>query len=458
MTAIALGANAVWGGGPDGSKTSTTIAAPSASPPEEPTAPTDPPDPTDPTVPADATVDYTGTPTQTWRMSAADLMSGDPTAFVALASPDPLERPARQETVVVTAGTGSQSSIIGLDRATGTQSWRIDLEPSTAATCKILGTGASTVCVIAGSDSVDGTYRVLTLDSGTGAVQGEDTVGFLPFTVTELDGDLVLAGSTISTGALHATRGTPVDLDARWHASSPDGYVPATEYFGGFVVSDDMGWSYVSGATMKVDLGTGEAESTPSSSGTDSGPWPGGTLLESADLGTDAPHVTVTAPGGVPFTADGRAWTRLGASDVMASVVGVGDTAFDPQTGAARWSAVSDPAALWTSYTAVDDLVLQQTWWEESVMLSAFDTLTGELRWTSGTRSSWLLTRAGEALLADTSFGIEALHLTTGEALWALDYTDLVTGDSYMYAAAHSIAGTSMVTTFDRLVTGYNFD
>ena len=142
----------------------------------------------------------------------------------------------------------------------------------------------------------------------------------------------------------------------------------------------------------------------------------------------------------------------------MESFVGVGDTAYDPRSGAALWSMTGEPTALSTSYLAVDDLVLQQTWWEESVTLKAVDALTGEPRWTNGTRSAWLFSRAGDVLLADTSYGIEAIDLTTGEDAWTVDYTDLVTEDSFLYRAEHSIAGSSLVTTFDRLVTGYTFD
>ena len=74
-----------------------------------------PPDP-DPPPPE---IDYADTPAQAWRVSAADLMSGAPLTFVALAAPDPLDEPTLSNTVVVTTGTGSAAAVIGLDRWTG---------------------------------------------------------------------------------------------------------------------------------------------------------------------------------------------------------------------------------------------------------------------------------------------------------------------------------------------------
>lgn len=449
MTAIALGAYAVWGGEPS-TKTSTPIASPSAVASEKPTEPADPPATTDPAV------DYTVTPTQIWQVSAADLMSGDTTASVALSSPDPLQRPTRQDSVVVSAATSDKTSVFGLDRETGEVVWETTISPSAPVRCHTLGEGTSTVCVTPSEAGAD-TYSVATFDSATGEVQGEDTVAFTPLTVTEVDGDIIVAGHSAATGALHTTRGTPTDLEARWHATSGDGYVPATEEYGGFVVSEGSGWSSVSGATMIVDLTTGEAESLTAASGQVSSPWPGGAVLFSEPQASDVTLTTVTAPNATPFTAEGGAWSRLGASDVMEMFVGIGDAAYDPLTGDQLWSAVTDPSALDTSYLAVDDLVLQQTWWEESVTISAVEALTGAPRWSSGTRSAWILSRAGDALVADTSFGLEALHLITGEKAWELDYTSLVTGDPYLSAAEHSIAGASLVTTFGTLVTGYTF-
>lgn len=455
VTAIALGAYAVWGGGPD-STAATPITSPSEIASADPT--TDPVGPPTTTDPVDPVVDYTVTPTQTWQVRAAELMSGDATATIVLASPDPLARPTRQDAVVVSAATSDATSVFGLDRESGEVVWETVISPSAPVRCHALGAGASTVCVTPRSEAGADTYSVATFDSTTGEVQGEDTVDFKPFTVTEVDGDIVLAGHSAAKGALHTTRGTPSDLEARWHATSGDGYVPATEEYGGFTVSDGTGWSSVSGATMIVDLTTGEADSLTGASGQASSPWPGGTVLFSEPQADDVPLTTVTTPGATPFTVEGGAWAHLGASDAMEKVVGIGDAAYDLVTGDQLWSAVTDPSALTTSFLAVDDLVLQQTWWEESVTISAFDALTGAPRWSSGTRSAWLFSRAGDALIADTSYGLEALNLITGERAWDLDYTSLVTGDPYLSAAEHSIAGASLVTTFGTLVTGYTFD
>lgn len=449
VTAIALGATAVWGGGPHGSKTSTTIAAPDASPSEEPTEPTETDEPSEPTT------DYTVTPTQTWRVTASDLMAGDQTAYAALAAPDPLDRPTVQDVVVVTVGTQTLSSIIGLDRETGDEVWRTDLDTSTA--CQTLGTGSSTMCLDSSNAAADGTYRVLTVDTASGAVEGEDTIGFLPFTATEIDGELILSGSD-PTGTLHTTCGTSTDLDARWHATSDEGYVAATDYSSGFAVSDGTIWSSIGGATMVVDLSTGDAESMSAASGLSSAPWPGGFVLEFAGLTLGAPSTTVTAPGGTPFTEDGYGWSRLGASTEMESVVGIGVAAYDPENGTELWSATPDPTALGTSFTAVDDLAIEKTWWEESITLTARDLRTGEERWQSSIRSGSQRTREGDTLLADSSYGIEALHLDTGERLWELDYTDLMTTDASTYTTVHTIAGASLVMTFDDLITGYTFE
>ena len=454
VTAIALGVDAFWGSETESPTTSTT-PGPSPAPPKDPSPS---PEPVDPTSPAGPVVDYTAEPAQVWQVSAPDLMSGDPNTLVALAAPDPLDRPNGQDTVVVTVETGSAAAVVGLDRDTGAVSWRVELAGSVSVDCHVLGTGASTVCVT-GTDSLEAElWDVVTFESSTGDVQGRDSITFKPTTVTEIDGDIVVAGSTLRTGALQMTRGAPDNLDARWQASSEDGYVPATEYYGGFVMSEGSGWSYVSGATMVVDLATGEAESLSAASGQTSAPWPGGIMLESTTEADESVAVTVTPPDAAPFTVTGHVWARLGTSDAMEQFVGAGDTAYDARTGAELWSATPDPEALWTSYTAVDDLVLHQTWWEESVMVTAVDAVTGEQRWRNGTRSAVLLSRTGDVLLADTSFGIEALHLSTGERLWAVDYTDLMTEDSFTYAVAHSIADRSLVTTFDRLVTGYTFD
>ncbi|WP_066460718.1 hypothetical protein [Sanguibacter suarezii] len=465
VTAIALGADAYWGGEAENPVAASTPDPSPALTQEPPSSP----EPVDPTAPAGPTVDYTTEPTQVWQVSAPDLMSGDPMTLVALAAGDPLDRPNSQDTVVVTVEAGSAAAVVGLDRDSGAVSWRTDLAGSVSVDCHVVGTGASTVCVT-GTDLLDSeTWDVATFETSTGTVQGRDSVTFKPVTVTEINGDLVLAGSALLTGALHMTRGTPDDLDARWQTSSENGYVPATEYYGGFLVDEGTAWSYVSGATMIVDLATGQGESLSAASKQTSAPWPGGTLLESVtEVDENAPEptaevdetvtVTVTPSGAAPFTAAGNAWARLGSSDVMEAFAGVGDAAYDSRTGVELWSATPDPEALWTSYTAVDDLVLHQTWWEESVTIAAVDALTGEPRWTSGTRSALLLSRTGDALLADTSFGIEALHLGTGETVWSLDYTDLMTQESYTYAAAHSVAGESLVTTFDQLVTGYAFD
>ena len=92
------------------------------------------------------------------------------------------------------------------------------------------------------------------------------------------------------------------------------------------------------------------------------------------------------------------------------------------------------------------------------MLFRSVDSRTGAQRWTNETRSPALLSRVDDVLLADTSFGIEALSLSTGEDLWEVDYTDLMTEDSSTSAVAHSIAGRSLVTTFDRFVTGYIFD
>lgn len=412
-----------------------------------------PPDPN----PPPPEIDYAVTPAQAWQVSAADLMSGDPLAFVALAAPEPQNDPIIAQTVVVTTGTGSAAAVIGLDRWTGDVTWRTEVAGATSVDCHVLGTGHVTVCVASDDDDAE-IYDVVTFSTSTGEAEGQDSITFKPRTVTEIDGDIVLAGSSLITGALHMTRGTPTDLDGLWHASSGDGYVPATEYYGGFVMSEGTAWCYVSGATMAVNLSSGDAQSVPAVSGQTSAPWPRSTVLTSTTQEDETTTtVTGTTPGATPFAVEGRPWARLGSSDVMKSFVGIGDTAYDPRTGVELWSADSDPAAPWTSYTAVDDLVLQQTWWEESVAMLAVDAQTGAQRWTNETRSPVLLSRVDDVLLADTSFGIEALRLSTGEDLWAVDYTDLMAEGSSTYAVAHSIAGRSLVTTFDRLVTGYIF-
>lgn len=452
VTAIALGAGSLWGGDPGDAAASPTVV-PSATTTQESSLSPEPIDP----APTDQTVDHTVAPRQTWQVSAIDLMGGDPTAWVALAAPDPLGRPAVQDMVVVTVGAGDKAAVVGLDWATGDVRWWTELAGSTSVDCHVLGTGASTLCV-ATNDYLDGeTYSVATFETSTGEPQGHDEITFKPAAVTELEGDIILAGSTVLTGALSMTRGTPTDIDAGWQVSSDSGYVPATAYEGGFLVSEGTGWSYVSGATMVVDLATGEAESMSAESGRSSAPWPGGTVLASTTAADGSVVVTATVPGTASFTAAGRAWSRLGSSDAMESFVGIGDTAYDPRSGAALWSVAADPTALSTNYTALDDVVLQQTWWEESVSLTAVDALTGAQRWTSGTRSAWLFSRAGDVLLADTSYGIEAVDLTSGEKSWSVDYTDLITGDSSMYRAAHSISGPSLVTTFDQTIAGYTF-
>ena len=457
VTALALGAYAVWSQAPDDTPpaASTTPSATDPTAPPPSADPTDPPTSTGPTAPA---TDYTVSPSQTWQVSAADLMAGDPAAIVELAVPDPLGRPATQDTVVVTASTASTSSVIGLDRESGAEVWRVEVVPAGAASCHVLGTGASTVCVSSGASAGAEDYSVVTLETSTGTALGQDSVDFKPATVAEIDGDVVLAGSSLLTGALVTTRGTPDDVAARWTASSDAGYVPATEYYGGFVVDEGIAWSYVAGATMVVDLSTGDARSLSAASGEISTPWPGGTVMDYSTVSTDPAVVTVTTPGASQFTAQGYPWAWLGSSSTMTSFVGIGNTAYDARTGTPLWSMTADPAALSTTYTAVDDLVLQQTWWEESVSLTAVDALTGTQRWTGSTRSAWHFSQAGDVLLADTSYGIEAVDLATGAEPWMLDYTDLVTGDSTMYQAVHSIAGPSLVTTFGETVTGYSFD
>ena len=453
VTVLALGADALWRGGAEGAKTSTAISSSTMT--EEP--PSSPP-PADPTPPADLDVDYTVEPALAWQVSATTLMSGAPEATVVLAAPDPLDRPNHQETVVVTVETGTASAVMGLDRATGSVTWQVDLADKTSVDCHVLGAGASTVCVATDEHLDAESYLVLTLETSTGDSQGADNITFKPWTVTEVDDDIVLAGNALLTGALHMTRGTASDVDARWQASSADGYVPPTGYYGGFRVSESTAWSYVSGATMIVDLATGQAESMSAESGQLSEPWPGGTILDSTTQADGSGVVTATPPDAAPFLGDGHAWARLGSSKEMETYVGIGDTAHDLVTGVGLWSGVPDPTALATTYTAVDDLVLQQTWWEESVSLLALDARTGLPRWSSGTRSAMLLSRVDDVLITDTSFGIEALDLSTGRNLWAVDYTDLMTQDPYTYTVEHSIAGPSLVTTFDRTVTGYSFD
>ena len=155
-----------------------------------------PPDP-DPPPPE---IDYADTPAQAWRVSAADLMSGAPLTFVALAAPDPLDEPTLSNTVVVTTGTGSAAAVIGLDRWTGDVAWRIEVAGATSVDCHVLGTGHSTVCVATHDDLDAELYDVVTLSTSTGEAEGQDSTTFKPRTVTEMDGDVVLAGSSLLTG------------------------------------------------------------------------------------------------------------------------------------------------------------------------------------------------------------------------------------------------------------------
>lgn len=401
-------------------------------------------------------------PVATWETSAADLM-GTAESGVTVAAPDPAGRDNLASVVVLAAWGGDSSAAIGLDRATGTQVWRQDFPGVRQTACHVLGDGRRTACTVQVAEgSVE--HRVVTLDTATGEILGDDTVAQTPRHVVAVSDDLVVAGSALDDGRLVMSRGTPADVERIWVAESPTGFVDATEYWGGYSTDEGRAAFEVSGSSMLVELATGDAQVGRADGEGLLQLWPGGattrTTVTDGDASTEGTATTTLArPDGTELTIPGFPWPRLGSGAVTQDVVGADDTAYDARTAAPLWTAPRRDDTLSTTYLVADDTVLQASWYEESAQLLGLDLRTGAEAWTASTRSYARSALHGRVLVLGSSWELSAIDLETGGSLWQLSYESDMAGDDFYYdnTVEHAVVGDALVTvSYDR-VRGYAF-
>lgn len=431
-----------------------STSAPASEPPT-PAPTTAGPAPVDPAI-------FESTPVPTWETSATDLM-GTPESGVTLAAPDPAGRENQAGVVVLAAWGGDSASLVGLDRATGAQVWRQDVPGVRQVACHVLGDGRRTACTVPVSEgSAD--HRVLTLDTATGDVLGDDTVPQTPRHVVAVSDDVVVAGSNVADGRLMMSRGTPDDVDRFWLAESQPGFVPATEYWGEFTTEEGRAAFEVSGSSMLVELATGDARLGTADGDGRLGLWPGGaatrTTVDGGDGTAEGVATTIlTRPDGTELTLAGVPWGRHGDGAGMVDVIGAGSVAYDARTADPLWTAPERTDVLSTTYLVVDDTVVQASWYEESAQLLALDLRTGAEAWTASARSYSTSALHGRVLVLGSYWELTAIDLETGESPWQLAYESDIAGDDFYWdnAVEHVVVGDALVTvSYDR-VRGYAF-
>lgn len=426
---------------------------------------TDPSSPDQPSPSPEAPVDpavYADVPQATWETSAEELM-GSADSGVILAAPDPAGRPDEADVLVLAAWVGDSSAAVGLDRATGAQVWRQDFPGVRQTACYVLGDGRRTACSVPVAEgSAD--HRVVTLVTSTGEIVGDDTVAQTPRHVVAVGDDLVVAGSNVADGRLMMSRGTPADVDRLWAAESGPGFVDQTEYWGEYTTDEGRAAFEVSGASMSVDLATGDAQLSLTGGEGRLGLWPGGvstrtTVVNATDSAPAGGTTTLTLADGSVLTVPGSPWAWTGDGDVQTDVVGADDTAFDARTAEVLWTAPERDDALATSYLAAADLVIQASWYEESAQLLALDLRTGAEAWRASTRSYAEATLHGRVLLLGSFWELTAIDLGTGESPWKLAYEGDMAGDEFYWdnTVGHAVLGDALVTVSYGTVRGYSF-
>lgn len=427
----------------------------SSATPSEPAspAPTPSPGPTiDPAV-------FAAPPVAAWETSAADLM-GTTESGVTVWAPDPAGRENLAPVVVLAAWGGDSSAAIGLDRATGEEVWRQDFAGVLDAACHVLGDGRRTACTVAVTEG-SSDHRVVTIDTATGEVVGDDTVAQTPRHVVAVGDDLMVAGSNVADGRLMASRGTPADLDRIWTEESEPGFVDATEYWGGYTTVDGRAAFEVSGSSMVVELATGDAQLARADGDGRLGLWPGGALTRTTSTGgaDGTATTTVVHPDGSELSVPGSPWALLSSGGAADDVLGADDTAYDARTAEPVWTAPERDDALSTSYVLVDETVVQASWYEESAQLLALDAATGAERWRASARSYAQSAVHGPVLVLGSYWELTAIDLETGESPWQLAYESDMAGDDAYWdnTVEHAVVGDALVTVSYGIVRGYTF-
>ncbi|MBI9113826.1 outer membrane protein assembly factor BamB family protein [Sanguibacter suaedae] len=397
-------------------------------------------------------------PRKEWQVSAAELADGAEgaegagDATVAVPTVDPNGRANVSDVAVVLVTSDEGSAVVGLDRATGDETWRSTTE-GTYAECFVVGDGRRTSCVL--PDSRAETFQVVTFDSATGDELGRDTTTFRPWYVVGEGDDLVVAGNDQHDRSMHASRGTVDDLDRSWSRSTDPGFVPVASFWGEYSSLEGRATMSISGASMVVDLISGKGPQGAIDVEGLYTLWPrnGTVLLRTPEDGVRQAEFTNSA--GTIMT-QGSPWFRLGSSDAMAQVFGAGTRAYDIATGEELWSV--DLEADGARMTTVEDLVVVD-YEEEGVSgLFAQDLLTGEVRWHSSVERWATVSVHGPVLLYCGLAQCEAVRIADGEHAWALPHTDPVSPEDRMPHVRASVFVDGLVTEHADVVRGFSFD